>query len=104
VCACHETSAEGLVVPRGCEACAGTGYRGRLAVHELMTMPPALRDAVRGRGDTDGLRRLARQHGLRTLHEDGMQKVAAGLTTREELHRVVPPPDGEAETPVDPAH
>jgi type IV pilus assembly protein PilB len=96
VCACHSTAPDGSALANGCEACGGTGYRGRLALHELMTMPAALRRAVRGLGDTDALRRLARQHGLLTLYDDGLQKVAARLTTREELHRVVPPPECDA--------
>ena len=99
VCACHVSAPDGSVLANGCEACGHTGYRGRLAVHELMRLTAPVRRAVREQADTDELRELARQQGLRTLHEDGMRKVAAGLTTREELERIVSPVD-EPRAPV----
>ena len=67
---------------------AGTGVYPRINIY---LADVEVRRAVREHADTDTLRELARSQGLRTLHEDGMRKVAAGLTTRDELERVVPP-------------
>ncbi|MCP3142821.1 GspE/PulE family protein [Pyxidicoccus xibeiensis] len=75
---------------RGCEACQHTGYRGRSGIFELLVVDPDLQDLI-GRGaPAVELRRHARQHGLRTLVEDAVDKVAARTTTLAELVRVVP--------------
>jgi type IV pilus assembly protein PilB len=83
---------------QGCKACNNTGYRGRLAVHELMSFNEELRELITRRASEDELRDAARRGGMLTLMEDGMAKAAAGLTTVAELARVVPP-DAERETP-----
>jgi general secretion pathway protein E len=71
-----------------CEDCAHTGYKGRTGIYELLTLSEELRALVVANAPLDDLRSLARQQGLRTLHEDGMSKVAAGITTLEEVLRV----------------
>ncbi len=73
----------------GCSACSATGYRGRLAVHEVMIMTEPLRRLVLERASADLVRRQAIEDGMVPLWDDGLKKVAAGLTTVEELARVV---------------
>jgi type IV pilus assembly protein PilB len=73
----------------GCSACAATGYRGRLAVHEVMLMTEHLRRLVLERASADAVRRQAIEDGMVPLWDDGLKKVASGLTTVEELARVV---------------
>jgi type II secretory ATPase GspE/PulE/Tfp pilus assembly ATPase PilB-like protein len=73
----------------GCANCRGTGFRGRLGVFELMVMSDALKDAIARRVPRSTLRALAQEQGLRPLRSDGWTKVEAGLTTVEEVLRVV---------------
>lgn len=72
----------------GCEACLDTGYLGRTGVYELMTVSNALTEAFVRRKDVQELRGIARDEGMKTLREDGVAKVRAGLTTPEEVLRV----------------
>ena len=73
---------------KGCDACSGTGYRGRTGIYELLTMDDDIRaEMMRKRGSAE-LRRLAIERGMRTLHHDGLRQVAAGVTTLEEVLRV----------------
>ena len=72
----------------GCDRCRQTGYAGRLGIYEMMELDDDLRDMVTGNPMLTDLRRAARERGMRTLCEDGLQKVAAGLTTLEEIARV----------------
>ncbi len=74
----------------GCGRCRGTGFRGRLGVFELMVMDDALREAVVSRASRGELREVARSGGMEALQADGWAKVARGLTTVEEVLRVVP--------------
>jgi len=73
---------------QGCEACDHTGYRGRMGIFELMEMNEALRNMVVAGSDAGALARSARQGGMKTLLEDGYQKIVDGLTTPEEVLRV----------------
>jgi general secretion pathway protein E len=73
----------------GCPACRGTGFRGRLGIFELLTVTDDLRDAIAARAPRSQLRAIATQAGLVSLRADGWQKVQAGLTTVEEVIRVV---------------
>ncbi len=74
---------------RGCDFCRGTGYRGRTGVYELMVMSDALRALVVGGASMDGLREAAQREGMRTLRQEGIRKVLEGVTTIEEMLRVV---------------
>ncbi len=74
---------------RGCRACRDTGYRGRLGLFELLVMTDELRQMLLGAPDITALRTRARIQGLRTLREDGWAKIQAGLTTVEEVLRVI---------------
>ncbi|HEX8550072.1 MAG TPA: GspE/PulE family protein [Abditibacteriaceae bacterium] len=74
---------------RGCDACGGTGTRGRLAIVEVLHIDAALRRAIVQKLDSDALREIAVQNGMRTLWQDGMDKLTRGLTTAEEISRVL---------------
>jgi general secretion pathway protein E len=73
----------------GCTLCRGTGFRGRLGLFELFTITDDLRDAIAARAPRAQLRTLAIAAGLVPLRTDGWQKVEAGLTTVEEVVRVI---------------
>ena len=72
----------------GCEHCRGTGFKGRTGVHELMVLDDVLRRAIIDGQDANALHALAAQRGMLSLYEDGLRKVAAGLTTLEEVLRI----------------
>ena len=69
----------------GCPACDGTGYKGRVAIHELMVVTRELRRLVQTRARVAELQRTAMAAGMRTLRQDGIDKVLAGLTSIEEV-------------------
>lgn len=71
----------------GCDACGGSGYRGRQGLYEVMAMSPALRRLVLQGGSTAELRDQAVSEGMLTLRTDGMKKVQRGITTLEEIIR-----------------
>ena len=69
----------------GCDACHGSGLRGRMALHEFLQADCAFRAGVQSGQGVDGLRELAEAGGMETLMEDGQAKVAEGLTTLAEV-------------------
>ena len=73
----------------GCSSCGRTGYRGRFAIHEVMLMTEEIKRMVIERRSTEDLQKTAVMHGMLTLREDGLRKVAAGQTSLEEVFRVV---------------
>ncbi len=73
---------------RGCEMCAFTGYYGRTGIFELMVVDDDVRRLILKGSDANQLRDMARRHGMRTLIEDGLNKVRAGITTLSEVLRV----------------
>ena len=75
--------------PVGCTSCSNTGYRGRIAVHEVMTVTEEIERLAVARASSAEIGRLARQQGMITLREDGWAKVKLGLTSVEEILRVV---------------
>jgi len=72
----------------GCEHCGGTGYRGRAAIMEFLTMSDPLRRLVLKHADATTLQAEAQQEGMEVLYEDGLRKAVAGMTTIEEVLRV----------------
>lgn len=82
-----------LMRGRGCPACQGIGYRGRAPLAEWLMMTDGVAELVLNRSRTRVLHEAAVAQGLVTLHSDGLSKAAAGLTTAEELRRVLPPLD-----------
>jgi type IV pilus assembly protein PilB len=73
---------------RGCPRCNQTGFRGRIGIFQLLLMTEALNELAIGKAGRDEIEREAMAAGMRTLWDDGMAKVAAGLTSIEELARV----------------
>lgn len=80
---------EHLYRPVGCTSCAGTGYRGRMALHEVMSVTEEVERLTVARASTDEISRVARGQGMATLREDGWLKVQQGRTSIEEVLRVV---------------
>ncbi|RPI58638.1 MAG: hypothetical protein EHM48_09935, partial [Planctomycetaceae bacterium] len=72
----------------GCEKCRNTGYKGRLGIYELLLLNDDLRDIITRNPDLGEFRQAAQKLGMRTLREDGLQKIAAGMTTVDEIMRV----------------
>lgn len=73
---------------KGCIECNKTGYKGRIAIYELLIMDEELRKMVIEKKSSDQIKKIATEKGLVTLHEDGIKKVQDGITTIEELLRV----------------
>jgi type II secretory ATPase GspE/PulE/Tfp pilus assembly ATPase PilB-like protein len=71
-----------------CDECHGSGYRGRMAVHELLSVSDAIRDHIYKRDTASHIRRTAMDEGMRTLKQDGIEKVLLGATTIEEVRAV----------------
>jgi len=73
---------------KGCPRCSQTGYRGRVGIYQLLVMSEQLESLAAAKARREELERAAIEEGMRTLWDDGMAKVAAGLTSIEELARV----------------
>ena len=71
--------------PTGCEKCRGNGYRGRMGIFELFNIDDEVRSLINTEQTTTQLRRRARELGMRTLREDGIRKILAGITSAEEV-------------------
>jgi general secretion pathway protein E len=82
--------------PVGCLECRNTGYLGRQGLYEILLLSETLKEKVTSDCNLQELRRQAMKEGMRTLRLSGAQKVAAGLTTVEEVMRVAPPPEKSA--------
>lgn len=76
-------------VGQGCEACRQTGYRGRLALAEVLTLTDALKEGLLQRRSAAALRELAGQSGHRFMRDIALASAAAGHTTLQEVHRVL---------------
>jgi type IV pilus assembly protein PilB len=72
----------------GCSNCSMTGYRGRVALYEVMPINEEIRDLVLADENTIAIKRAAMRHGVKTLRQSGLTKVAEGVTTIEEVLRV----------------
>ena len=71
--------------PGGCEACSGTGYRGRIGIFELMLIDEPVRREILNNSDAKTIQRVAQQQGMRLLRDDGARQVIAGVTSVEEV-------------------
>jgi general secretion pathway protein E len=83
------TAGETIYRPKGCEWCGGSGFRGRKGVFEVIEVTPAVRRAIGPKTDATELERIARGQGMITMTEDGVAKCRSGLTTVDEILRVV---------------
>jgi type IV pilus assembly protein PilB len=77
--------------PKGCPKCGGTGYKGRVGIHELMITNEELIDAINKELETAEIKKIAQRGGMKTLHQDSLLKVKEGVTTIEEAFTTVPP-------------
>ncbi len=75
--------------PDGCDACGGTGYKGRTGIHELLTGTPTLQGMIYKKAELDDIRQQALKDGMRTMKQDGIFKIFQGLTDYQQLLRVV---------------
>lgn len=73
---------------KGCNICHGTGYQGRVGIFEVLVVDEDIRSAITERKDADVIKKTGVQKGMRTMIEDGMEKVKLGITTIEEILRV----------------
>jgi type IV pilus assembly protein PilB len=77
-------------IAKGCELCDMTGYRGRIGIYEMLVVDESIRLAIRNGDRSEDIRALGRRNGLRLMREEAVERVAEGLTTLEEVQRVVP--------------
>lgn len=70
-----------------CKVCSATGFRGRTGIFELMVINDELRSAITKESDSSTVAEIARKYGMKSIVEDGMEKVAAGITTESEITR-----------------
>ena len=73
---------------QGCIECAGTGFRGRSAIHELLDLSDRIREMILAKKPTSEIRRAAREEGMRFLRESALDKVRLGMTTLKEINKV----------------
>ncbi len=73
---------------KGCQVCGYTGYKGRIAITEVMPVTPEMRELILKKADAEKIRALAKEQGMRTLREDAIIKLKKGITTVEEVIRV----------------
>jgi type IV pilus assembly protein PilB len=78
-----------LFKAQGCAACANTGYRGRIGLYEVMQMSEEIERLTVERSSADAIRAVAVQQGMMTLRDDGLEKARVGITTLDEVARVV---------------
>ncbi len=86
---CKRICADGTFEAVGCEECRGTGYSGRIALHEILRVDKSLRSLILSSRDLDAIRSAALEAGLKTLADDATDKIREGLTTLDEVRRVL---------------
>ena len=72
---------------RGCSACNNSGYKGRIALYEVMTLKDELKDMILEGASADELKKTALRLGMKTLRMSGLAKIKSGITTIEEVVR-----------------
>ena len=72
----------------GCIECAGTGYKGRTAIHELLDLTDRIRELILEKKPTSEVRKAAREEGMRFLRESALSKIRSGVTTLKEINKV----------------
>jgi type IV pilus assembly protein PilB len=87
----EEDSKERVYKKGGCSKCGGSGYKGRVGIHELMLVNDEIRDIINKRGSAEDVRDAAIRNGMITLHKDSMEKVRDGISSVEEALRTVRP-------------
>jgi type II secretory ATPase GspE/PulE/Tfp pilus assembly ATPase PilB-like protein len=79
-----------MSIPIGCNKCDQTGYKGRVGIYELLRLDESIRTIIRSNGNIDEIRGISRANGMRLMSEDAIEKLYSGLTTLDEVLRVVP--------------
>ena len=79
-----------MPVAVGCDKCNQTGYSGRVGIYELLRVDDSIRTIIRTSGNIDQIRATSRSNGMRLMQEDALEKIRSGVTTLEEILRVVP--------------
>ena len=77
-----------LYRPEGCEECSGTGYKGRIGIHELLHGSSEIKRLIKKQAGSDIILEQAIKEGMRTLKQDGIMKVFQGMTDMSEVRRV----------------
>lgn len=88
LCTCKSQDANGVWQPVGCELCRGSGYKGRMALIELLVVSDNIRELIQNKTDASQIKEMAIKEGMSTVHSDGMRKIKAGHTTISEVNRV----------------
>ncbi len=78
-----------LYYGKGCKECGGTGYYGRIGIHEVLEVTDAIRDGIMKHSSANQIKEIAVHEGMTTIIDDGIQKVISGITTIEEVLRVM---------------
>ena len=78
-----------MAVPSGCEKCDQTGYQGRIGIYELLRFDDSVRTVIRTSGNMDQIRETSRSNGMRSMQDDAIEKLRSGMTTLEEILRVI---------------
>ena len=73
---------------KGCKTCRNTGYKGRTGIFEMLTLNPEIQDLIMKKASSNQVKEVAVRSGMKTLREDGISKVIAGMTTLDEVLRV----------------
>lgn len=79
-----------IYIPGGCTLCDNSGFKGRIGIYEVLVLDEQMRAAIRSGMRDEEIRNMARSGGMRLMQEDAMEKVKMGLTTLDEVLRVVP--------------
>lgn len=74
---------------KGCEACNTTGYQGRIGIHEVLILDPEIREAIIKKASATEIREIARDNGMQTMIEDGIEKAKKGITTLHEILKII---------------
>ena len=76
---------------KGCPSCGGLGYKGRIGVFEIIKITPEMKNLILKNPSNNEIWKLAEKQGVRSLFDDGIEKVKNGITSLEELLRIVSP-------------
>jgi type IV pilus assembly protein PilB len=83
----HEIEGSTIYHGKGCQECGNSGYKGRIAIFEVMPITPKVRGLILQRGSSSALQKAAKEEGMKTLREDVLLKLKKGITTVEEMLR-----------------
>jgi type IV pilus assembly protein PilB len=85
----QDLKTRGIFYGKGCKECNNSGYTGRIGIHEVLEITDAVRDAILKRFSAAQIKEIAIKEGMTTMFDDGIQKVIDGITTIEEVLRVM---------------